>query len=190
MYFPLFVGVLCLYLFCYALLCVHSSFAIILNWKRKLVALLLLSYRCIVTINVLWFLLSRFEFISLIKFPIISMISLGKRKPPAGIWHWNNVVSLLQRCLKVVCLLGWKFWSSLILFYFIFIIYGQFRVLSTRIIPTAGNRESCLRPVFRPFSNSHQYRFQILLRPVDISAFSGQTKVNQMCTEISIDPLL
>ena len=41
-------------LFCYALLCVHSSFAIILKRKRKLVALLLLSYRCIVTINVLW----------------------------------------------------------------------------------------------------------------------------------------
>ena len=33
--------------------CVHSSFAIILKRKRKLVALLLLSYRCIVTINVL-----------------------------------------------------------------------------------------------------------------------------------------
>ena len=37
----LFVGVLCLTLFCYALLCVHSSFAIILKRKRKLVALLL-----------------------------------------------------------------------------------------------------------------------------------------------------
>ena len=48
------MGVLCLSLFCYALLCVHSSFAIFLNRKRKLVALLLLSYRCIVTINVLW----------------------------------------------------------------------------------------------------------------------------------------
>ena len=43
MYFPLFVGVLCLSLFCYALLCVHSSIAIILKRKRKLVALLLLS---------------------------------------------------------------------------------------------------------------------------------------------------
>ena len=30
MYFPSFVGVMCVYLFCYALLCVHSSFAIIL----------------------------------------------------------------------------------------------------------------------------------------------------------------
>ena len=47
MYFPLFVGVLCLSLFCYALLCVHSSFAIILKGKRKLAALLVLSYRCV-----------------------------------------------------------------------------------------------------------------------------------------------
>ena len=37
MYFLLFVGVLSLYLCCYALLCVHSSFASILKWKRKLV---------------------------------------------------------------------------------------------------------------------------------------------------------
>ena len=43
MYFPLFVGVLCLSLFCYALLCVHSSFAIVFKRERKLVALLLLS---------------------------------------------------------------------------------------------------------------------------------------------------
>ena len=33
-------------LFCYALLCVHSSIAITLKRTRKLVALLLLSYRC------------------------------------------------------------------------------------------------------------------------------------------------
>ena len=45
---------MCLFLFCYALLCVHSSFTIILKRKRKLVALLLLSYRCIVYVNVLW----------------------------------------------------------------------------------------------------------------------------------------
>ena len=38
-------------LFCYALLCAHFSFAIILKRKRKLVALLVLSYRCIVTIK-------------------------------------------------------------------------------------------------------------------------------------------
>ena len=53
MYFPLSVGVLCLSLFCYSLLCVHSSFAIILKRKRKVVALQLLPYRCIVTINVM-----------------------------------------------------------------------------------------------------------------------------------------
>ena len=59
MCFPLFVGVRFVFVFvCYALLCVHSSFAIILKRKRKLVALLLLSYRCIVTINVLWLFLT------------------------------------------------------------------------------------------------------------------------------------
>ena len=58
MYFPLFVGDLCLSLFCYALLCVHSSFAIILKRKRKLVALLSLTYRCIVTIHVMWLFLT------------------------------------------------------------------------------------------------------------------------------------
>ena len=35
-------------LFCYALLCVHSSFTIILKRQRKLVALLLLPYICYV----------------------------------------------------------------------------------------------------------------------------------------------
>ena len=58
MNFPLFVGVLCLSLLCYVLLCVHTSFAIILKRNRKLVALLLLSYICIVTINVLWLFLT------------------------------------------------------------------------------------------------------------------------------------
>ena len=55
MYFPLYVGVLCtcLSLFWYALFCVLSSFAIILERKRELVALLLLSYGCHFTINVL-----------------------------------------------------------------------------------------------------------------------------------------
>ena len=56
MYFPLFVEVLSL--FCYALLCVHSSFVIILKRKRKLVAGVLLPYRCIVTISVLWLFLT------------------------------------------------------------------------------------------------------------------------------------
>ena len=52
MCFPLFVGVLCMYLFFYELLFVHSSFAIILKRKSKC-TLLLLSYRCSVTINAL-----------------------------------------------------------------------------------------------------------------------------------------
>ena len=43
MYLPLFVWVLCLSLFCYVLLCVLSSIAIILKRKRELVLLLLLS---------------------------------------------------------------------------------------------------------------------------------------------------
>ena len=40
------------------IICVHSSFAIILKRKRKPVALLLLSYRCLVTIHVLWLFLT------------------------------------------------------------------------------------------------------------------------------------
>ena len=35
MYFPLFVGVLCLSLLYYPLLCVHSNFAIILKKEEK-----------------------------------------------------------------------------------------------------------------------------------------------------------
>ena len=57
MYFPLFVGVLCLLWFLYALFCAHSSFAIILKRERKLVALLILSCGCIVAMNVLRLLL-------------------------------------------------------------------------------------------------------------------------------------
>ena len=52
------MGVLCLSLFCCALLCVPSSFEIILKRKRELVAFLLLSYGCLVTVNVLWLFLT------------------------------------------------------------------------------------------------------------------------------------
>ena len=41
------------FVFC-ALLCVLSSFAIILRRRSELVALFLLSYECIVTVNALW----------------------------------------------------------------------------------------------------------------------------------------
>ena len=55
MYFPSFVGFLCLYLFLLCItLCPFCKFCNNLKRKRKLVALLLLSYRCIVTITVLW----------------------------------------------------------------------------------------------------------------------------------------
>ena len=57
MYFPLFVGALCLSLFGYALLCFLSS-AIILKRKRELVALVLLSDGRLVTLNVLWLFLT------------------------------------------------------------------------------------------------------------------------------------
>ena len=49
---------MCLSLFCYTLLCVYSSFAITLKRKRKLIALLLLAYICIGTINILWLFLT------------------------------------------------------------------------------------------------------------------------------------
>ena len=50
---PIVCGVLHLSLFCYTLLCVLSSIAIILKRKRELVTLLFLSYGCLVTVNVL-----------------------------------------------------------------------------------------------------------------------------------------
>ena len=52
------MGVLWLPVVCYALLCVLSSFAIILKRKRKLVTLLLFSYGCLVTVHVLWLFLT------------------------------------------------------------------------------------------------------------------------------------
>ena len=52
------MGVLCLSLFRYALLCVHSSFVIIFTRKREKVALLLSSFGCLVTVNVLWLFLA------------------------------------------------------------------------------------------------------------------------------------
>ena len=57
-YFLLFVLVLCLSLFWYELLCVLSSFAIILKRKRGLVALLLISHGCPDTVDVLWLFLT------------------------------------------------------------------------------------------------------------------------------------
>ena len=58
MYLPVCVWFLCWYAFCYALLDVPSSFVIILARKRELVALLLLSFGCLVTENALWLFLT------------------------------------------------------------------------------------------------------------------------------------
>ena len=58
MYLPLFAGVLCWSSFWYALLYVLSSFAMILTRKRELVALLLLYFRCLVTVNIPWLFLT------------------------------------------------------------------------------------------------------------------------------------
>ena len=80
MYFPLFVGVLSLSLYCYALLCVHSSFAIILKRKRKLVALLFLSYRCSVTVNVQWLFLT------------VSWVGLQ-----CGLWHFLIILTYFSK---------------------------------------------------------------------------------------------
>ena len=51
--FPLTVGVLCLFSFCCALLCILTNFAILLKSNRELVAMFSLSYRCLITVNVL-----------------------------------------------------------------------------------------------------------------------------------------
>ena len=50
---PIVCGLMCLSLFWYVLLCVISSLAIIFKRKRELAALLLLSYGCLETVNVL-----------------------------------------------------------------------------------------------------------------------------------------
>ena len=59
MYFPLFVGVLCLSLFGYALLCVHSSFEnhLIEQEKAGCYAIIVLQMHCYY-INVLWLFLT------------------------------------------------------------------------------------------------------------------------------------
>ena len=53
MYLPLFAGFLCWSLFWYALLYFLSSFANKLDEKRELVALLVLSFEYLISVNVL-----------------------------------------------------------------------------------------------------------------------------------------
>ena len=64
---------MCLSLFCYALLCVHSSFAIILKRKRKRVVLLSLSYRRSVAIIVVWLFLT-VPWVGLQYVPVVSRL--------------------------------------------------------------------------------------------------------------------
>ena len=54
----LFVGVLCLPLFCYAVFSVFPNFAIILMGKRELVALTCSVFLMCVPVSVLWFFLT------------------------------------------------------------------------------------------------------------------------------------
>ena len=101
MYFPLFVVVLYSSLFCYALLCVHSSFAIILKRKRKLVALLLLSYRCIVTMNVLWLFLKRsWVYLQYMVFPYHTHLRFGYALHSM----MNRALNLHLEMVPTVCL--------------------------------------------------------------------------------------
>ena len=73
-------------LFYYALLYVHFSFAIILKRKRKLFALLLLSYRCEVTINVLWLFLT----VGWSAVCDYSGLFRGRNSCRCAAWSWQN----------------------------------------------------------------------------------------------------
>ena len=97
MYFPLFVGVLCLSLLCYALHCVYFSFAIILKRKRKLIALLLLSYSCIVTINVLW----RFLTVPWVCLNCVIVVFSIHNNLPFGILIFMSWMKTTPECFKV-----------------------------------------------------------------------------------------
>ena len=108
-----------LILFCYALLCIHSSFAIILKRKRKLVALLLLSYRCIVTKYILWLFLG-VPWIGLqcviVVFPDHTHLLFDPDKVQCSIWHGlgqfffaNETLSITQ---KNVCTKFHKLFST------------------------------------------------------------------------------
>ena len=68
----------------------HSSFAIISKRKRKLVALLLLSYRCIVTINDLWL----FFTVLWVGLQCVIMVFPDQNHLPfAYIGYWSAIIS-------------------------------------------------------------------------------------------------
>ena len=105
-HFPLYVGVLCLSLFCYTLLCFHFCFAIILKWKRKLVALLLKSCRCIVTVNILWLfftvLLVGLQYVIVVFFFIILTFCRHKLAwylfVCLFVWYFTSQSTMFQLC--------------------------------------------------------------------------------------------
>ena len=93
----------------YTLLCVHSSFAIILKRKRKRSALLLLCVICIVTINVMW-LFPTVPWVGLqcviVVFPdhthlLFIIICIEKYKVPAYTGTGDNVDTFLSNILKL-----------------------------------------------------------------------------------------
>ena len=100
----MFVGVLCLSLFCYALICVLSSFAIILKRKRKLVALLLLSYICIVTVNVMWVFLTvhrvGLQYV-IVVFPEHTNFFIPVCPLKSGLWDYSVGGWLPNICLRL-----------------------------------------------------------------------------------------
>ena len=90
-------------MFCYTLLCVHSSFAIILKRKRKLVALLLLSYRCIVTVNVQWLFL-RVLWVGLMV-PWVGLRCVIVVFPDHTHFLWVSMFSISPpRCHELLCI--------------------------------------------------------------------------------------
>ena len=88
-------------LFCYALLYVLSSFAIILKRKRELVALLLLSCGCLATLNVLLLFLT-VPWVGLtcviVVFPDHTHLPLLKR----GFTRYSSTMKLMRICRDTI----------------------------------------------------------------------------------------
>ena len=111
---------LCLSLFWYALLCVHSSFTIILKRKRELVALLLLSYGCLV----LWLFLN----VSWVGLQCVIVVFLGH----THLFFANNKIEI----------------GLCQVFYFFLHLYQSFFSLHRILSIDFYNANFCLRPHF------------------------------------------
>ena len=103
-------GGLCLSLSWYAFLCVLFKFAIILKRKRELVALLLLSYGCLATVNVLWLYFTA-PWVGLqcviVVFPdhiYFLLWNLNVGNPCKAIWFWyvsHMCTPFKRQCLRI-----------------------------------------------------------------------------------------